>query len=207
VVTDISNGILVGETIVTLQEILLGFAISSVLAVLIGILVGEFDFLKNAIYPYLIAIQATPVMTIAPIIILIFGYGIMSKVVIGGLISFFPILTNVVNGLNSVDKELLELIKSFRASRFKVLTKVKLPCALPYIFTGLETSSVICVVGVIFGEFLGSSSGLGNYIVAKQFNLDSSAIFSAVVILTLIGMLMFFSIRLIHKKVTFWEGK
>jgi len=207
VIRDISRGVLTKHSWITLQEVLLGFALSSVVAIFVGILIAEFGFLRLALYPYLIAIQATPIMAIAPIIILIFGYGILSKVIIGALIAFFPMLVNTINGLQAVDRELIDLMRSYTATKWEILTKVKIPHSLPYIFTGLETSVVICVVGVIIGEFIGSAGGLGHYIISKQFNLETDAIFSALIVLSLMGMFLYFVVQLIHRKVVFWEGK
>lgn len=203
---DISVGTLTAHTLVTLQEILIGFALSSIVAVGVGVLVGEFKFLRAAIYPYIIAIQATPVMAIAPFIIIVFGYGLQSKIIVGGLISFFPMLTNTVNGLNSVNVETIDLMHSFMAKKRDVLV-TKIRYALPFIFTGLETSIVVCVVGVIVGEFVGSAAGLGYYIMVREFMLDSIGIFSAMFVLTVIGIVLHSIVRFAHKKIVFWEGR
>jgi NitT/TauT family transport system permease protein len=178
---------------VTFLESLLGF----ILAILVSLfLILIFDFSPNAklsIYPYLVAIKITPIVAIAPFLIIWLGNGLASKIVAAMLYSFFTIILNLTKGFEEVESEYLDLMKSFSASKWKIFTKLKFPNASPYLFSGLKMSWILAVSGAIFAEFIGSNKGLGFLIINGYYYLNTSLMF-ATLFVTFIGGMFFFSL-------------
>ena len=206
-VRGISSGIFISNGLVTLSEALLGFAGAAVLAIVLGSIIAQSRFVERVIYPYLIAIQTTPKVAIAPLFIIWFGFGISSKVIIAGIIAFFPILVNVIAGLRSTDPQRIELMRSLRASRWQIFKMVMLPSALPMIFAGLQVAVIFSLLGAIVGEFVGSRAGLGNLIMQMNINLDTAGVFAVLVCLSSIGILLHLIMRWIQKKLLFWADQ
>ena len=203
-VLGVQSGIFGHHTLVTLQEILMGFGIAVVLGLFFGAVVAQWRLVEKTIYPYLVAIETIPKVALAPIIIVWMGIGTSSKVAIAGLVSFFPILVNTIQGLVLIDEARLDLMRSLGASRWQIFWKLRAPSALPFIFTGLDTASVLCVLGAITGEFVGAKAGLGSLILHYQFLLEIAAFFGVVVILGLIGLIFHSIIRFLEKRIVFW---
>lgn len=201
-----ANGQLLSAAWVTLQEILIGFAIGAVFGFLLGALVAEFGDLRLATYPFIVAFQMVPKVAIAPLFIIWFGYGINSKVAIVAAISFFPILINTIVGLRSVDSETLEMMRSFRASRLQIHTRVKVRYALPYIIAGLDVGMSMAVVGAIVAEFVGATAGLGYQILAANNTLDTARVFAILIVLSVMGILLSGAIALIGRRLLFWHA-
>jgi NitT/TauT family transport system permease protein len=174
-VNGLGSGLFINNAFVTLSEALLGFAGAAVIAIALGSAIAQSRFVERVLYPYLIAIQTTPKVAIAPLFIIWFGFGITSKIIMAGIVSFFPILVNVITGLRSTDAQKIELMRSLRASRWQTFKMVKLPSALPMIFAGLHIAVIFSILGAIVGEFVGSKKGLGNLILQMNFNLDTAA--------------------------------
>ena len=199
-----SSGIFSRHTLVTLNEIAIGFGISAFLGLFFGAIIAQWRLVEKTLYPYLVAIDTIPKVALAPIIIVWMGVGITSKVVIAGLVAFFPILVNTIQGLVLVDETKLNLMRALGASKWQTFWKLRVPNALPLIFTGLDTASVLCVLGAITGEFVGSRAGLGNIILHYQFMLDIPSFFSVVIILGVMGLIFHGIIRFLQRKLVFW---
>jgi NitT/TauT family transport system permease protein len=150
--------------LITLYETLLGFLIAAVSGIVIGAIIAQFRLVEQTMYPYLVALQTLPKIAIAPLIIVWFGFGISSKVVIAAMVGFFPVLVNVIVGLKTIDQSKLDLMRSLNATRWQTFRLVKLPNALPFVFAGLDIAIVFSVLGAIVGEFVGAQRGLGNLI-------------------------------------------
>ena len=189
---------------VTAYETLAGFAFGALFGLTTGALVAQFPLLERTLYPYIVAFQTLPKVAIAPIIVIWFGYGTTSKVVITATIAFFPLLANTIVGLRAVPAEQVELMVAFTASRWQVFRKARVPQALPYIFVGLDVAIVLSVIGAIVGEFVGSQAGLGYMIMQKNFNMDMSGVFAILIVLSLFGIGLHMAVNAVQRRVVFW---
>lgn len=192
---------------VTLYEILLGFVVGSVAAIAIGVVLALSPLMDRIFYPYVVGLQTVPKVAIAPLMIVWFGFGIESKVLIVALTSMFPVLVNTIAGLRATDADRLDLLRGLCASPGQTLRYVQIPNALPYIFAGLNTAIVLAVIGAIVGEFVGARQGLGVIILQANFGLDLASVFSALIMLGVIGVLLNAAMRVIERRVCFWAGK
>jgi NitT/TauT family transport system permease protein len=192
---------------ITLYEILLGFVCGSILGVGLGIGLALSPTMDRIIYPYVVAIQTIPKVAIAPLMIVWFGFGIESKVLIVALTSMFPVLVNTIAGLRATDSDRLDLLRGLCASPRQTLVYVQFPNALPYIFAGLNTAIVLAVIGAIVGEFVGARSGLGVIILKANFGLDLASVFSSLIVLGVIGVLLNGTMRIIERRVCFWANR
>lgn len=189
---------------VTLSETLLGFFIGSSVGLLLGILISQVRLLECTLRPYIIAFQSLPKVAVAPVIVLWFGFGMTSKVVIVCLLTFFPLLVTSMAGFKSVELERIDLLHSLAASPWQIFWKVKFPSALPFIFAGLDMATVFSVVGAIVGEFVGAQRGLGVQILQMNFAMDIAGTFSVFVILSVMGVGMYLALQRIKAWVLFW---
>jgi len=189
----------------TFYEIGLGFSLSAAAGVGIAIAICYSDSVRNALYPLLIASQPIPKVAIAPIILIWFGYGKASIVLITFLIAFFPVVVNTVTGLTMIQAEWLILMRSLKASKWKIFIKVRLPSALPHIFVGLKLSMMLCTVGAIVGEFVGSDRGIGTLILIAGNEFDTPLVFGCLLLLALLGMGLFGLVAIIERMVVPWQ--
>jgi ABC-type nitrate/sulfonate/bicarbonate transport system permease component len=192
---------------VTLIEVLLGLAIAVVAGVAFALAMHLSRMLRDAAYPLLVGSQAIPIVVLAPIFVLAFDYGIGPKLAIVALICFFPITVNVLDGLHSVEPELLKLMRSFGASRLKVLGAVELPASLPSFFTGLKVAATVSVIGAVFGEWAGADEGLGRLVLLGNNQLETPRVYAGIVILTLMAVALFALVSLAERLVCPWNRK
>jgi NitT/TauT family transport system permease protein len=191
---------------VTLYEVLLGFFIGSGVGLLLGTLISQIRILEATLRVYIVAIQSLPKIALAPIVVLWFGFGLTSKVVIICLLTFFPLLVTSMAGFKAVDNERLELMRSLGANVWQTFWKVRLPSALPYIFAGLDMAAVFAVVGAIVGEFVGAQRGLGTLILSMNAQMDTAGTFSVFIILALLGVFLNITLRAVERRLLFWSG-
>jgi len=189
---------------ITLFEALVGFVIAAVAGVVLGAIIAQFRLVERTFYPYLVALQTLPKIAIAPLIIVWFGFGISSKVIIAGTVAFFPVLVNVIVGLKTVDAAKLDLMRSLRASRWQTFRLVTFPNALPFVFAGLDIAIVFSVLGAIVGEFVGSQKGLGNLILQFNFSLDVAGVFAVLILLSVMGVALHLVMQAVQRHVIFW---
>ena len=192
---------------VTVAEILLGFFIGSGVGLLLGTIISQFRILEATLQIYIVAIQSLPKVALAPIIVLWFGFGLTSKVVIICLLTFFPLLVTSMAGFKAVDLERLELMRALGARPWQIFWKVRLPSALPYIFAGLDMAAVLAVVGAVVGEFVGAQRGLGTLILSMNAQMDTAGTFSVLVILAIVGIVLYTTMRIIQRRMLFWSGE
>jgi len=192
---------------VTLWEIVAGFAIGSSVGLIIGVVIGQWKLLERTVYPYVVAFQTVPKVAIAPMIVIWFGYGISSKIVITALIAFFPVVVNCIAGMNAASPQQVEMLRSFTASRWQVFRMVKLQSALPYIFAGLDVAVVLAVIGAIVGEFIGAQAGLGYLLLQRNFSMDTAGSFAILIVLSTIGMILHQLTNTVRKRVVFWAER
>jgi ABC-type nitrate/sulfonate/bicarbonate transport system permease component len=192
---------------VTLVEVLLGLAISVVAGVGFAVAMHLYRPLREAAYPLLVASQAIPIVVLAPIFVLAFDYGIGPKLAIVALICFFPLTVNVLDGLRSVEPELLKLMHSLGASRLQSLIKVELPSSLPYFFSGLRIAATVSVIGAVFGEWAGADEGLGRLVLLGNNQLQTPRVYAGIVILTLMAVALFALATLAERLACPWNRK
>ena len=189
---------------ITFYETMAGFVLGSIFGLVLGALIAQFPLLEKTLYPYVVAFQTLPKVAIAPIIVIWFGYGVSSKIVITATIAFFPLLANTIVGLRAVSRDQVELMVAFTASRWQIFRMARLPQALPYIFVGLDVAIVLSVIGAIVGEFVGAQAGLGYLILQRNFNMDMAGVFAILIILSLMGIGLHMAVNFIQRRVVFW---
>ncbi|MCC7345862.1 MAG: ABC transporter permease [Variibacter sp.] len=189
---------------VTAGEALSAFVLGSALGIGMGALVVQSPFARRLILPYVIGLQSVPKVALAPLFVVWFGLGLSSKIVLGVLLTFFPLMVNTAAGLASVDRDRLELMQSLDASRWKTFTTVRFPSALPFIFAGLEMAAVYSVLGAVVGEFVGGQAGLGVLILSRNATLDISGSIAALVLLAFLGLGLQKLVALVRRRVLFW---
>jgi NitT/TauT family transport system permease protein len=189
---------------VTMFEIVSGFVLGAITGLLLGFGIALSPLAERLFYPYVVAFQTVPKVAVAPIIVIWFGYGVSSKVVITAMIAFFPVLANAIVGLRSAPQDQVEMMLSYTASRWQVFRMVRLPQSLPYIFVGLDVAIVLAVIGAIVGEFVGAKSGLGFLILQKNFNFDMAGTFVVLIVLSVIGVGLHEIVNLVQRRVVFW---
>jgi putative hydroxymethylpyrimidine transport system permease protein len=199
------HSLLFSEAGVTAVEIVLGLAISVVLGVALAVAMHLVQPLRDAAYPLLLASQAIPIVVLAPLFILAFGYGIGPKLAIIALICFFPIVVVMLDGLRSVDPDLLKLMRSLGASRLARLWKAELPASLPYLFSGLRLAAVFSVIGAVFGEWAGADRGLGRLVLLANNQLQTPRVYAGIVLLTVMAIALFAFVSLVEWIVIPWR--
>ncbi len=190
---------------VTLREIVLGFLCALVAGLGFAILLHLSPTLRRAFYPLIVASQTIPILVIAPILVIWFGFGIGPKLAIIALICFFPITVNTLDGLRSADPEAIKMMRTLDASRAQVLWRVELPGALPYAFSGARIAVAIAVIGAVFGEWSGSSAGLGHMILQDNAQLETARVFAAVFVLSAIALALYGLVALTERRVITWR--
>jgi NitT/TauT family transport system permease protein len=200
-----ADGSLLRHTQATVTEIGAGMLIGLTLAFALGYWLGRSRTLDRILSPYLVASQTVPVVAIAPLLVIWFGSGLLSKVLVTTIMVFFPTLLGTVVGIRNVDQDLRELMRSLRASRWQLFVKLDLPGALPVIFGGLKLSVILAVVGAIVGEFVGADQGLGFLINLGRGVLDTPMIFVAVFMIVLLAQAMYWSVTLLESYLLRWK--
>jgi len=196
-----SDGTMERHAATTLVEILLGFAIGASLALVAGLLLARSRLVERLASPYLVAAQSTPILALAPLLVLWFGTGLLSKLVIIVLIVFFPVAIATMVGIRTVDPGLLEMARSFRATSRQIATRVEIPAALPSILGGIRVGATLAVIGAIVAEWAGGESGLGVLInIARGSLFDIPLMFATLATLALIGVALYLVMVLVERR-------
>jgi NitT/TauT family transport system permease protein len=191
---------------VTFVEALCGFLIGSVLAFVVATLFARFQALEQGLFPIAIAVKTTPIVAIAPLLVIWLGTGWWSKIAAAILICFFPVLVNTVKGLKAADVEYRELFETLEATPAQQFRKLRIPFSLPYLFSALKISSSLAVVGAIVGEFVGATKGLGYLIIISSAHLETATVFSAIFAAAFAGIAMFYAISFVERRLIFWSN-
>ncbi len=194
-------------TLVTGFEVLLGFLLSIIVGIPLGMVIFYVKALERVIYPFLVASQTIPKVAIAPLLVIWFGFGLTPKVIVAFLIAFFPIVVDTVVGLKSTPPEMIYLVRSMGANRLQTFLKISLPNALPNIFGGLKVAITLAVVGAVVGEFIGADRGLGYLLVVANGYLDTPLVFAGIIVLSLMGIFLFFVIEIIERLLMPWRSE
>jgi NitT/TauT family transport system permease protein/putative hydroxymethylpyrimidine transport system permease protein len=190
---------------VTLREVVAGFALAAVAGMALAIAMHLSGGVRRALYPLLVASQTVPIVVIAPVLVVWFGFGIVPKLLIIALICFFPITVNAYDGLRSVDPDLIKMMRTLGAGRLQILRRAELPWALPFAFSGAKIAVAVAVIGAVFGEWAGSDSGLGHLILVSSGELSTSLTFAAIFVLSAIAISLFGLLALIERRVVNWK--
>ena len=175
---DFSSGTLWKHIAITMEEVFWGVLIAVVAALLIGVMIGRSELLERTFYPIIVFFQAVPKVALAPVWLIVFGFGIGSKVALAAMVGFFPMLVGVIVGMSAMRREEVELMRSFKATQWQIFTKVQLPRAVPSIFGGLEVGLLFALIGAVVGEFVGARAGLGYLINFRSSRLDLPGVFA-----------------------------
>jgi NitT/TauT family transport system permease protein len=189
------------HTGVTIVEVVAGFVIGSLFGALIGYLLGMSPIAEVALSPYILALQIAPKVAFAPLFILWMGFTVYPKILVAILIVFFPVMVNVLTALRGVDPDMVNLARSFTATRAQIFWKVEFPASLPPMFAGLRIGATLAVVGVVVGELVGGNVGLGYLLSFGEGQADTPLVFVSIVMLTLVGSIAYLAVILVERRV------
>lgn len=192
---------------VTAYEAFLGFAIGSVLGIVIGMALAHWSIAEKVLYPYIVAFQSLPKIAIAPLLVVWFGFGIEAKIVIVVILTFFPLLVNSITGYHAVDPDRIDLARACSATSAQIFWKIILPSALPFIFAGLHMAVVLSFLGALVGEFVGAQAGLGMLLLQYNNNMQVGGVFAILFILGVIGFLLNMIMRGLEGYFCFWARR
>ncbi|SMF10728.1 ABC transporter permease [Neorhizobium sp. CSC1952] len=198
-------GMLWANLLPTVLETILGFVFGNLVAILLAIWFVHSSTAEKAFYPIAVFIKAIPIIALAPILVLIFGNGLAPKIIIAGLICFFPTLVNMVQGLKSASPAMLDLMRVLSASNTEILWKVRLPSSMPFLFAALKIAATSSVMGAIVAEWIGSSFGLGALIIEATYNFRSPLLYATVVVAAALAVVLFFIVSVIEAKMVRWK--
>jgi putative hydroxymethylpyrimidine transport system permease protein len=189
---------------VTLREVLAGFAIALLAGVGFAVALHLSETARRALYPLLVASQTIPIIVIAPILVVWFGFGITPKLLIIALICFFPITVNTLDGLRSVEGDSVKLMRTLDAGRGAILRRLELPAAFPFLISGAKIAIAVAVIGAVFGEWAGSDSGLGHLMLESSAQLLTARLFAAVAVLSAFAIALFGILSLVERQFAWW---
>jgi NitT/TauT family transport system permease protein len=195
------------NVLVTAVEIYGGYILALVVGVGVALSFSWSRVWENAMMPLLVSLNMIPKVALGPLIIVWFSYGMFPNMLIAFSIGVFPIVLTTARGLGEVEPELLDLVRTLRGSKWQIFTKIQLPGALPYIFSGMKVAAVLAVAGAIVGEFLGSEKGLGYLMLQVQVTLDTAAMFMAVILITLLGVLLYGLVLLLERLIVVRDAR
>lgn len=189
---------------VTIQEILVGFAAAIVLGIGLAVAIHSSKIVERAVYPWLVVSQMVPIVAIAPIFVIWTGFDLRPKVMVIALVAFFPLAVSTIDGLKAADPELLNLLRTLGAKRRQRFRMAQLPAALPFVFSGLKVAAALSVIGAVFGEWVGSSAGLGYLILTFNNQLATADMFATIIVLAVIGIALFGIVLLLERILLPW---
>ena len=204
-ISGFQNSILLGPLWSTLYATIVGFLLAAFISVVLGGLVATSGRLEAIVMPFVIAFQSTPIIAIAPVILIWAGYGLPGKVYIIAAIAFFPILVNVIAGLRIRDEDQYDLFRMMGASKWQIFRYLRAPGSLPYVFAGLNIGLLVSLLGAVVAEFVGSESGLGVYLLGQRALFNLPAVFASIAILAFLGILLRALMVFAERKIVFWS--
>jgi putative hydroxymethylpyrimidine transport system permease protein len=200
------SGLLGRATLITSREIVLGYLLAVAVALVIAVLLRFSSALRRALLPILVLSQTVPTVLLAPILAILLGFGIGPKLIVVCVVCFFPIVVNAVDGLRAADPELVRMMRTLYGGRLAIFRRVEWPGALPTIFSGMRVAATYAAVGAVFGEWAGSSAGLGFVILQAQPALDTPRIFAAVLILSALALSLYALVNLAERLLVPWNA-
>ena len=197
----------VATLLATLYAVLGAFVLSALLGVLLAVVIVWNDLLLRTVMPVLVLFNTLPKIALAPLFVIWLGYGIWPNIVIGTTIAFFPMVVNTAVGLASAEPEMLDLVRTLRASRWQVLRKIRFPHAVPYIFVGLKLNATMSVIGALVGEFVASERGLGSLIITGGVTMQTPSIFASLILISALGLLLYGLVVAVERIVAPWAHR
>jgi NitT/TauT family transport system permease protein len=194
-----------GSAWVTTQEIVAGYLVAVAVSVPLALWIAYSRFMENAIYPVIVFLQIIPKIAVAPLFIIWFGFGFTPKLLVVFLLSFFPIVVSSIAGFKSVDLDIMDFARTTGASQWKMFAKIRLPQALPQIFTGLKVGAALAATAAVVAEFVASDKGLGYLLLQYNGNLDTPMVFATIILLSLIGLVVYYVVELIERFTIPWH--
>ena len=199
------HDIVAGGAWVTTQEILAGYALAVVVSVPLALWIAYSRFMEQAVYPVIVFLQIVPKIAIAPLFIIWFGFGFTPKLLLVFLLSFFPIVVSSIAGFKSADRDVMDFARTTGAGGIKLFLKIRLPQALPQIFTGLKVGAALAATAAVVAEFVASDRGLGYLLLQYNGNLDTPMVFAVIILLSLIGLIVYYAVELIERFTIPWH--
>jgi NitT/TauT family transport system permease protein len=193
------------SALVTTQEILAGYLLAVVVSVPLALLITSSRALESTLYPLIVFLQIVPKIAIAPLFIIWFGFGFTPKLLLVFLLSFFPIVVSSIAGFKSLDPDVMDLARSTGASQWLMFRKIRLPQALPSIFTGLKVGAALAATAAVVAEFVASNRGLGYLLLEYNGNLETAMVFAVILVLSAIGLLVYYAVELLEKLAIPWH--
>ncbi|NPV66648.1 MAG: ABC transporter permease [Anaerolineae bacterium] len=203
----LADGTLLRHALVTLQAVLLGLFLGAGTALVLGYLIARSLLLERALTPYIVALQAVPTVAIAPLLVIWFGSGLTSKILICALIVFFPMLVNTIVGLRSVPADLRDLMRVLEASRWQTLRHLEAPAALPVLMGGLKVSATLSVIGAVVGEFVSARAGLGFLVNTSRNVFDTPLMIAATLTLAALALSLYGLVALLERRLIAWQRR
>lgn len=193
------------NTLITTQEIVAGYLAAVLVSIPLALVIAYSRFMEDTVYPIIVFFQIVPKIAIAPLFIIWFGFGFTPKLLLVFLLSFFPIVVSSIAGFKSVDAEILDLARSTGASAWMMFRKIRLPYALPSIFTGLKVAAALSATAAVVAEFVASDKGLGYLLLEFNGNLNTSMVFATIIVLSLVGLLVYYVVEMIERILIPWH--
>ena len=190
---------------VTLQEIVAGYLLAVVVSIPLALAVAYSRFMEQAVYPVIVFLQIIPKIAIAPLFIIWFGFGFMPKLLLVFLLSFFPIVVSSIAGFKSLDRDVMDFARTTGASSWRLFFKIRLPQALPHIFTGLKVGAALAATAAVIAEFVASDKGLGYLLLQYNGNIDTPMVFATIVLLSLLGLAVYYVVEIIERLAIPWH--
>lgn len=201
----LNDGTLAHHTWATLKEVFLGLALGLTVATCLGYVFAKSQLLERLLSPYIVASQSIPIVALAPLLVIWFGFGLLSKIIVCALTVFFPVLINTIVGLRSVDRNLVDLMRSYGATRRQMFTMLEIPAALPVLLGGLKIGVTLSVIGAVVGEFVAADEGLGFLINLSRGLFDTPMMFVALFALIIIAVSLYGSVVLLENRLLSWR--
>ncbi|MGM7634969.1 ABC transporter permease [Bacillus sp. Hm123] len=189
----------------TIYETVIGFSVAVIVSVMIATVIDLNDWLRKSVYPLLIISQTVPIIAVAPLFMMWFGYGLLPKVIVVALVCFFPITVNLADGYRLVDRDMIRLMESMGAKKRQIFRMVKLPGALPFFFSGLRIAGTYSVMGAVIGEWLGASKGLGILMTRSTQSFLTAQVFATIFVVIILSLLLYFLIEVIARLLISWH--
>lgn len=193
------------HSVQTMMEALLGFGLAIAIGIVLAVLMNLLNFIKKTFYPLVVVSQTIPIMALAPLLVIWFGYGTLPKVVVVTLVCFFPITVSLVEGLESVEPEMIKLLLAMGASPWHIFKAVKFPGAMPAFFSGLKISATYSIMGAVIGEWLGASRGLGVYMTRSMHSFLTERVFASIIVISLLSLILFGLIEFMGRILMPWN--
>lgn len=194
------------HVLITLKEAFTGFFLAILFSVILAILMDSIKLLGKAVYPLLVVSQTVPIIALAPLFVIWFGFGPLPKIIVVVLVCFFPIVVSLLDGLNSVDPDMLNMLRSMGATRIQIFRLLKFPASMVNFFSGLRIAATYSIMGAVIGEWLGGEGGLGVYMIRVKHSFSLDKMFAVILLIVILSMLLFKAISLIQGFVMPWHG-